>query len=146
VLRSVLAFFTVLLGTVAVQAVHAQTNSGSGSNATAYLFRMERMRRAEDVCVLVRGDGQYHLERLFADRTDIFEGSLPPAELQELLRILDSDELFQLRQEKIETPLISSDFDELLVGVLRPEHWQNLRFPAPESRKPYQPLLNPLLK
>ena len=107
---------------------------------------MERMRAAEDTCVLLRGDGQYQLERLFADRTDIFEGSIPPAELQELQHVLDSDELFHLKQEKISAPLIHYDFDQLLVGVLRPGYWQNLRFPDSESRKAYRQSLDPLLK
>ncbi len=104
------------------------------------------MRPAEDVCVLLRGDGQYHLERLFANRTDIFEGSMSSVELQELRHVLDSDELFQLKQEKINNPLINYEFDQLLVGVLRPGYRQNLRFPGPESRQPYRQSLDPLLK
>jgi hypothetical protein len=84
---------------------------------------MEHMRAAEDTCVLLRGDGRYHLEQLFGDRIDIFEGSIPATELQELQHILDLDELFQLKQEKITAPIIHYDLDQLLVGVLRPGYW-----------------------
>src|SRR5882724_10108580 len=111
---------------------------------TAYLLRMERMRAAEDTCVLLRGDDQYHSVRQFADRIDIFEGSIPSSEIQELHHILDAGELFQLKQEKISAPLIHYELDQLLVGVSHPGSWQNLRFPDSESRKSYRQSLDPL--
>jgi len=113
----------------------------------SYLFRIEHIRPDDDVCALVRGDGQFHYERNRGDRDTILEGDLPPAVLEQLIRIVSDDELFQLRPANIPQPLIvSRDFDELLLSVLRPGQWQNLRFPTPETRQPFENSLDPLMK
>ncbi|MBZ5706655.1 MAG: hypothetical protein LAN63_14995 [Acidobacteriia bacterium] len=129
------------ISTGLAQQVPAEVSSPS------YLLRLERMQANEDVCVLVRGDGQYHFERLRRDQDmDIFESSLALPALQNLEHTLNSDELLQLSQEKISTPLISSSRDELLLSILRLGRWQNLTFPVAESRQPFRQSLDPLLK
>jgi hypothetical protein len=116
------------------------------SSEPSYLFRIQHARPSEDVCALVRGDGQFHYERDRGDKDTIWEGTLPAAVLENLIRIVSSDELFHLRQENIPQPLMENrDFDLLLLSVLRPGEWQNLRFPTPETRQPFAASLNPLL-
>ncbi len=111
-----------------------------------YLLRMERLRSDQDVCVLVRRDGQYHLERLHPYGIRVFEGELPNGALGSLENLLTKDRLFQLQQSDIAVPHTTGDMDQLFVSVLRPAHWQNLEFDSAESRKPYEEFLNPLLK
>jgi hypothetical protein len=105
---------------------------------------MERLRSDQDVCVLVRRDGHYHLERLHRYGIRVFEGELPSGALGSLENLLTKDRLFQLQQSDI--PHTTADMDQLFVSVLRPAHWQNLEFDSAESRKPYEEFLNPLLK
>jgi hypothetical protein len=141
-----LAVLAVIVAMPAIVAGgQAQPTELRTSEGVAYLLRMERLRRTEDVCVLIRGDGQYHLERLVADKARIFEGALDAPTLQNLEHILADGELFQLTQDKIIMPLIS-EMDELDISVLRPGHWQNLRFPPGDSRAHYGRILNPLIK
>jgi hypothetical protein len=116
------------------------------SSTASYLLRLERSRADVDVCVMVRGDGQYHLERQWAEKTDVFEGTLRLSELQFLEHIVDQDQLFYLKQDEISAPLMSQGLDRVALAVLRPGHWQSLNFYAPESRKPFASLLDPLLK
>jgi hypothetical protein len=111
-----------------------------------YLLRMERLRSDQDVCVLVRRDGQYHLERLHRYGIRVFEGELPNGALGSLENLLTKDRLFQLQQSDIVVPHTTGAMDQLFVSVLRPAHWQNLEFDSAESRKPYEEFLNPLLK
>lgn len=111
-----------------------------------YLLRMERLRSDQDVCVLLRRDGQYHLERLHPYGIRVFEGKLPNRALASLENLLTRDELFRLEQSDIHVPLITGDLDQFFFSVLRPTHWQNLEFDSAESRKPYDELLHPLLK
>jgi hypothetical protein len=138
--RALLALLVSLLSVTAL----GQTKP---DKSPSYLFRIEHIRPDDDVCALVRGDGQFHYERNRGDKDTILEGDLPPAVLEQLIRIVSGDELFQLRQENIPQPLIvSRDFDELLLSVLRPGQWQNLRFPTPETRQPFENSLDPLMK
>jgi hypothetical protein len=109
-------------------------------------MRMERNTGEEDVCVLVRGDGKFHVERLFINKTDIFEGTIAQAELQQLERNLNSDQLFHLTQEQIEKTLIIKGTDALILSVARPGYWQNLQFPDSEARTPFHQSLDPLVK
>lgn len=107
---------------------------------------MERLQSDQDVCVLVRRDGQYHLERLHHYGVRIFEGTLPDRELASLEELLTKDGIFQLQQSDIAQPHSTGAPDKLFVSVLRPAHWQNLEFDSAESRRPYEEFLNPLLK
>ena len=112
----------------------------------SYFLRMERLRSDHDVCVLVRRDGQYHLERLHPYGIRVFEGELPNGALGSLEALLTKDRLFQLQQSDIAVPHTTGDKDQFFVSVLRLPHWQNLEFDSAESRKPYEEFLNPLLK
>src|ERR1700722_9500300 len=95
----------------------------------AYLLRLERVRNREGVCVLLRGDGQYHLERHTADKVRVFEGDLESGELHRLVRIVSGDQLFLLEQKQITDPMLRSDDDQVRLAVLRPlDEWQDLVF------------------
>jgi hypothetical protein len=137
----VLAFVFVVLPTPWASDQQAVTPA-----TVPYLLRMERLLSDQDVCVLVRRDGQYHLERLNSSGIRVFEGMLPNAMLESLENLLTKDRLFQLQQSEIAAPLTTRDQDKVFVSVLRPAHWQNLEFDSTESRKPYEEFLNPLLK
>src|SRR5256885_10367781 len=80
--------------------------------AIPYLLRLERLGSIRDVCVLVRSDGQYHLEILEPNHTRILEGALQPAALSELRPMSSSEKLAQLQQRDIRTPLVEADRDE----------------------------------
>lgn len=123
----------------------AQAQDSAIPDEPSYLLRMERMLANENQCVLLRGDGQFHFEGEVRDSMQIFEGTVSPADLQKVEHLVNSDEILQLSQEKIAAPLIGFP-DELFVSVARPGHWQNLRFPTPDTRKPFRESLDPLLK
>lgn len=118
----------------------------SQPGAIPYLLRLERLLPYRDVCVLLRSDGQYHLEILEPNHTRILEGALSSAALRELGQISSSEKLAQLQQGDIRTPLVESERDEFLISILRLGRWQNLRFADGETREPYRELLDPLLK
>ena len=120
-------------------------DSASPASPT-YLLRMERGTRAENVCILVRGDGQFHLERTAPNRSRIYEGSFPASSLQELQQMLDTGELQKLSQDQISVELVSEDLDQMLLAIRRPEHWQKLSFPTARTRKPFRNSLDPLVK
>ena len=121
----------------AIPPLYAQIDTATDVNAPAYLFRMERHLRDTDVCALVRGDGQYHVERLAGETADIFEGVLALADLQKLERLLGADELFQLTQEKIVMPMITVDNDKLLLSVYGPVTGKILRYLTPKAESPF---------
>ncbi len=124
----------------------AQDAQESQPGPIPYLLRLERLRSYRDVCVLLRNDGQYHLEILEPNHTRILEGALSSAALRELGQISSSEKLAQLQQGDIRTPLVESERDEFLISILRLGRWQNLRFADGETREPYRELLDPLLK
>src|ERR1700704_3680441 len=124
----------------------AQDAQESQPGPISYLLRLERLRSYRDVCVLLRNDGQYHLEILDRDHTRVLEGALSTAALSELRQMTSSEKLAQLQQRDIRTPLVESERDEFLLSILRLGRWQNLRFADGETREPYRELLDPLLK
>src|SRR5258705_8132309 len=91
----------------------------------SYLLRLERLRSYRDVCVLLRSNGQYHLEILEHDHTHILEGALSTAALSELRHMTSLEKLAHLQQRDIRTPLVESERDEFLVSILRLDRWQN---------------------
>jgi hypothetical protein len=117
-----------------------------GVTTVPFLLRMERLRSDQDVCVLVRSDGQYHLERLHPYGIGVFEGKLSDEVLASLESLLMKDGLLRLQQSDIDVPLITGNIDHLFVSILRTDHWQNLEFSSAESRKSEEEFLNPLLK
>lgn len=110
-------------------------------------MRMERALPTEDTCVLVRGDGHYHVERLRAnEKVEIFEDVLSPSDFRTLEETLATSVLTGLSQDNIADPLINLHRDEVVLSTYRTGHWQSLRFPSADSRKPYEQTLHPLLE
>ncbi len=118
----------------------------SQTGAIPYFLRLERLRPYVDVCILVRSDGQYHLEILEREKIRILEGTLSTTVLDGLKQTASSEKLIELQQQDIRTPLVESGRDEVLLSILRLERWQNLRFADEQTREPYRELLDPFLK
>jgi hypothetical protein len=118
----------------------------SQTGAIPYFLRLERLRPYVDVCILVRSDGQYHLEILEREKIRILEGTLSNTAMDGLRQTASSEKLAQLQQQDIRTPLVESGEDEFLLSILRPGRWQNLRFADEQTREPYRELLDPFLK
>jgi hypothetical protein len=110
-----------------------------------FRLRLEHTRGDSTVCVLLRRDGQFHLERTRADETLVSEGRLSESDLANLNLALDSDQLQQLSQQKIVPPLLFSRDDQLQLNVFRKDHWQNLRFPDATTQAAYRAAIRPLL-
>ena len=98
--------------------------------------------------MLVRNDGQFHLERLAPGmgQNRIYEGTLPEGALSELQKILDTDDFKNLTQAKIQMALVGEDRDQLLVAVDRNGSWESLHFTSGGSRKPFKNTIDPLVK
>src|ERR1700680_3397000 len=92
----------VLVSICAVPSVVTWSQS-SGTESPGFLLRLERQTRDEDVCMLVRRDGQFHLERIALgfDRSRVFEGTFPPADVSELEQMLNNEKLKDLTQSQI---------------------------------------------
>ncbi len=137
----VIAFIFAVLSTAWASDQQAATPA-----AVPYLLRMERLQSDQDLCVLVRDDGQYHVERLRTSGVRLFEGKLRDGALASLNDLLTKDELLHLQQSDIAASLTTQNRDQIFVSVLRSTHWQNLEFDSAASRKPYEEFLDPLLK
>ena len=112
----------------------------------AYLLRLERVRNRQGGCVLLRGNGQYHLEHHTAEKVRVFEGNLDSDETIQLVRIVSADQLYRLGQKQITDPMLKVEDDEVILAVLRPQEiWQQLFSPDSQSRDPYRESLVPLL-
>jgi hypothetical protein len=109
------------------------------------LVRMERLRRHDDVCVLINRSGAYRLEWTYPAKTEVYIGTLPAANTHDLEEFLNKEELRQLSQQQIIAPLKSDDIDTFMLQIRREHRWQELAF-APESRKPFAALLDPLIR
>jgi hypothetical protein len=131
----------LFLAAVSVPLARAQEDT---PETPPYLLRMERIRSDDDVCVLVRSDGRYHLERSNWNKADIFEGTISDENLHRLEHWVGENELFDLQQDQIVAPLFTGLKDRLLLSVNRPEHWQNLVFPAASTWKRYSQSVVPL--
>jgi hypothetical protein len=113
----------------------------------AYLLRLERVGHRQGVCVLLRGDGQYHLEHHAPDKVRVLEGFLDAQEMGLVVHIVSGDQLYRLEQKQITDPMLKSEDDQVILAVLRPHDiWQQLLFPDPLSREPYRESLVPLLE
>ena len=93
-----------------------------------YLLRVQRTTRGAAICVLLRDDGQFHLEETHGDRTSVFEGALPSAKLLKVQRMLDDDGVPQLSQENSASPATTHVSEILQISIFRTDHWQNLVF------------------
>jgi hypothetical protein len=131
---------------IAVLALGTLARAQSQSDTTpSYLLRLVHAHSYENVCVLLRGDGQYHLERETAQKTEIFEGTLALAEMQRIEHLLSAEELFQLTEDKIVKDPDATHDVQLILSVHRPGHWQNLTFPQVASWQPYHESVLPLV-
>jgi len=139
-----LPFLLALLWLGFSSSSHAQ--SAEQSPPTSYLLRLVHVHPHENVCVLVRGDGQYHLERETAQKTEIFEGNLSQAEFEHLQHLLSADELLDLTEEQIAKPQQAEHDLQLILSVHRPGYWQNLTFPVASSWESYHDSVVPLVQ
>ena len=123
----------------------AQSPTGSLVPPSSYLLRLVHAHNFENVCVLVRADGQYHFERDTAQKTEIFEGTLPLPDTQHIEHLLAAEELFDLTEDKIVKAPLSENEVHLVLSVHRPGHWQNLTFPQASSWESYHDSVLPLV-
>jgi hypothetical protein len=110
------------------------------------LARLERLQRHEDVCALIDRTGAYRLERRYAAKLEVFDGSLDPGELNEFNRILDTPELRNISRKDIPFPMIVDSIDKLLVDIYRPDGEQHLNFNSPDARRNFRRATDPVLK
>lgn len=123
----------------------AQTPSSPAVNYP-FLLHLETMTFDDDTCVLVRRDGQFHLEEERGERTKVIEGSLPDVKLIEVENLIKNDGLSRLTQAQVAAPSGYIMLDELHVNIFRGDHWQNLFFPDIATRKPFDDLVGPLVR
>lgn len=114
-------------------------------SAPSYLLRLVHAHTFENLCVLVRSDGQYHFERETAQKTDVYEGMLPQADLQRVQHLVSVDELFSLDRDKALKPASVEQNVQVVLSIHRPGHWQNLTFATADSWESYRESVVPLL-
>ena len=137
----------LVLGLCVPGLAHAQGSAqATETGASTYLLRLERAHYLQSVCVLLRGNGQYHLERHNPQKIRIFEGSLHDDELRNVVHIVSGDRLFNLEQKQIPDLMLKADNDQVILEVHRPGSWQQLIFPDSASRQPFRDAMDPLLK
>src|SRR6266850_502161 len=119
----------VVFGFYVTRLAHAQTAAHSSETAaSASLLRLERSHRLESVCVLLSGDGAYHLERHTLQKVRIFEGRVDADDLRGIVHIVSGDRLFNLEQKQIPDLMLKSDDDQVMLEIHRPGSWQQLSF------------------
>ena len=123
----------------------AQSAHPADSETSPYLVRVQRTTPGNAIRVLLRQDGQFHLERSHGDRTKVSEGSLPSSELLRVQRMLDSDGLPQLSQDKSGSPKTTPVSEILQISIFRTDHWQNLVFIDGNGSQPVPRSLAPLV-
>jgi hypothetical protein len=124
-----------------------QSESSADSELSPYLMRVQLQRSTPGnaICVLLRNDGQFHLETAHGDRTKVLEGSLPNSELLKVQRMLDNDGLPRLSQETPGSPRMTRGSEVLQISIFRTDHWQNLIFMNVNGSQTVPRSLNPLL-
>jgi hypothetical protein len=130
-----------LVSAAFVSTMHAQDSTATPS----YLMRLVHARTYENLCMLVRGDGQYHFERETGAKTDVYEGTLRVPELQRVEHLLGADELMALTEDSSLKPASAGTSVQVILSVHRPGHWQNLTFPTPQSWQDLHESVVPLL-
>jgi hypothetical protein len=120
---------------------------GAAAQGATYqpFFRIERLKTGEDLCVLVAEDGNYHMERYYPPKTEIYVGVLDTAQIAQIHAMLAAGLLPSLSQAEIQNPLVSREMEIVQLNIMGKNGWRQLRFTAPESRKPYRASLDPLL-
>jgi len=104
----------------------SQRDRPDESETSPYLVRVQRTTPGNAICVLLRHDGQFHLETAHRDRTKVLQGFLPSSELLKVQQILDNDGLPRLSQEKLGLPRMTNVSEIVQISIFRTDHWQNL--------------------
>ncbi len=136
----------VLSFVLAVGCVSPMRGQDSSATPPSYLMRLVHAHVYENDCVLVRGDGQYHLERETAQKTEVFEGMLLLPELQKVEHFLSADELLALNGDRLLKPSSAGPSVQVILSVHRPGRWQNLTFAEPGSWESYHDSVVPLIQ
>ena len=123
----------------------AQSEHPADSEISPYLLRVQRTTPGNTICVLLRHDGQFHLETSHGDHTKVSEGSLASAELLKVQRMLDKDGLPQLSQDKPPGSPKTRVSQILQISIVRTDHWQNLVFMDENDIQSVPHSLDPLL-
>jgi hypothetical protein len=123
----------------------SQSERPADSEISPYLMRVQRTTAGNAICVLLRHDGQFHLETAHGDRTKVLEGSLPSSELLKVQRMLNNDGLPRLSQETPGSPRMTRGSQVLQISIYRTDHWQNLIFMDDNGSQTVPRSLNPLL-
>ena len=144
-MRCVLVHFVSAVLILGSEAAFAQSEHPADSGISPYLVRVQRATPGNTICVLLRHDGQFHLETSHGDRTKVLEGSLPSAELLKVQRMLDSDGLPRLSQDKPASPKTTHVSEILQISIFRTDHWQNLVFIDDNGSQPVPRSLGPLV-
>jgi hypothetical protein len=123
----------------------AQNQRSADSTISPYLLRVQRKTPRSAICVLLRQNGQFHMETTSRDRTKVLEGSLRSSELRKVHHMLDSGAIPWLSQDKplpTETTRVSQIVQ---VSIFRTDHWQNLVFMDENGSQTVPRALGPLL-
>jgi hypothetical protein len=124
----------------------AQSERPAESGIVPYLVRVQRVAGGDTTCVLLRHDGQFHLETSHGERTKVLEGSLARAELRKVQQMIDNDGLPLLSQDRPASPKTTHVSQILQVSIFRTDHWQNLVFVDENGSQSVPRSLGPLLK
>ncbi len=123
----------------------AQNQRSADSTISPYLVRVQRKTPRNAICVLLRQDGQFHMETTSRDRTKVLEGSLRSAELLKVHRMLDSSAIRGLSQDK-PVPTGTTRVSQIVqISIFRTDHWQNLVFIDENGSQSVPRSLEPLL-
>jgi hypothetical protein len=123
-----------------------QSTANAPPGKLRYLLRISRATPHLDTCVLLRGDGNYHLERDRDDATEVYEGEVAAEELSKLQQWLDNEQLRKLTNDQIVAPLVVRSVESLQINIFREDHVQYLLFPSIDSQSPFHESLAPLLE
>ena len=126
--------------------LRAQNTAPTPPASFPFLLHLETMTFDDQSCVLLRSDGQFHLEAEKGDRTRVFEGNLSNPKLLEVQKLINDAPLRQLTQKQIVAPAENVMLDELHVNIFRGDHWQSLFFVDASSRKPFENFIAPLVR
>jgi hypothetical protein len=126
--RCVLAYFVSAVLISSGLTAYAQRQLPAESEIPPYLARVQRTTPGNTICVLLRHDGKFHLETSHKDSTKVWEGSLSSSELLKVQRMLDSNGLPRLVQDKPALPKTTLMSEILQISIFRGDHWQNLIF------------------
>ena len=144
--RAMYAALRILATVVLTSMCMVGQDSGHLYTPPPVLARLERLQRHEDVCALIERTGVYRLERRYAAKLEVYDGSLGPTALEEFNQILDATELRKISRNDIPRPMIVDTVDTFLIDIYRMDGEQHLNFNSPDARKNFRSGTEPLLK